>query len=127
MADVVPLDGRQHRRVALTRHGGPPGSENTACTQGSFEEPERSSRLRRLGAVGAGENVQAFRESRSCSEGETNTERTTVPRNEGNEVKREGREEVGAAHSIEEAGELGPTGIRWRKGAVELRDLWRER
>ncbi len=55
-----------------------------------------------------------------------NNERRMVPPSEGNEARRDGRQEVGAPHRTCEAGE--PTrGTPWRERGAGLRNHWRER
>lgn len=46
---------------------------------------------------------------------------TVVPPSEGNEAKRDGRQEVGALRSTAEAGEPGPPGPRGGKGEPTCR------
>lgn len=59
---------------------------------------------------------------------EHETQRThRVPRNEGNEVKRDERREVGGAHSTEEVGELAPRGPGGGIGHPDEENRARER
>jgi len=49
-----------------------------------------------------------------------------VPPNEGNEVRREGRQGLGASHSTREAGESRPWETLWREGDAGSSNRWRE-
>src|SRR3954463_10045347 len=60
----------------------------------------------------------------SATDGSEARARTAVPPNEGNEVRRDGRQEVGASYSTDEAGELtrqDPVEGRGRRIADRLR------
>ena len=73
--------------------GGPPGSKSGACTQGSPRNLVSSSPPMRGGAGAAVEVVQALGEP-PAPEG-TKEGEAVVVLSEGNEVKRDGRREVG--------------------------------
>ncbi len=77
-----------------------------------------------------GDLVDSVKESRWGPENQTpgpkgaapvsegaNKERSTVPPNEGNEVRRDGQREVGSLHTTCEAGEPDPEGTPRRKGS----------
>ncbi len=62
--------------------------------------------------------VQAYGRERSACRWSELKERNLVPPNEGNEVRRNGRQGVRVPHSTGECGE--PThGTRWREGGTE--------
>lgn len=72
----------------------------------------------------------ACRPARAGGKPRETTKRGTyvwVPRNEGNEVKRDGRREVGGARSTEEVGELAPRGPDGGKETPGTRNRERER
>lgn len=102
----------------------PPGSKSAAHAHwgrpGTWEVLPSPSCVR---VVARGQD-QALR-CGSAAEG-ANTEPTAVPPSEGNEARRNGRQEVGAPRSTDEAGE--PTrGTPWREGGARRGNCWRER
>jgi hypothetical protein len=103
------------------------GQRASAHAHGGTRKPGRPRRLHR--ERGRDEPLITSRRCervRDCSE-RTHVP-TVIPRNEGNEVTREGRRGVGAPHSTDEAGE--PTrGTPWREGkqGAGRENRWRER
>ena len=70
------------------------------------QEPGRPCRLHRSLPAGAtGYQLRAIRGPASAADGDETTDATVVSPSEGNEVRREGRQGVGAPHSTVEAGE----------------------
>src|SRR5262252_8698541 len=91
-----------------------PGSKSIgARTWGHPETWEASPSSPRTRTGRAADHVQALRTGRDRSE--RRYVPTVIPRSEGNEVTRDGRQGVGAPHSTDATGE--PTrGTPWREG-----------
>lgn len=119
-------------KAAPKRRDAPPGaeaspeSENAACAHwgspGTWEVLTSPATSRTGHPVSVSRPVGPWR---STSMGAKKRARP-VPPSEGNEARREGRQDVGAPRSTREAGE--PTrGTRWREGGAGQRNRWRER
>jgi len=95
---------------------------------GVLQEPGRSCRLRRRPGFGNPVNNPGPADIAPYTPRERTQGAATVPRSEGNQATREGRQEVGVLFSTEEAGE--PTrGTPWREESTGTRDgsgeIWR--
>ncbi len=86
----------------------PPGSKSTACTHGGSPgtwEILSSPSLRSGSGAPYNKSPGPRRRRARHACGSEEDERAMVPPSEGNEARREGRQEVGALHSTDEAGE----------------------
>jgi len=112
--------------------------EASLCERPRSDRGPRAWRTR-TGAPGNLGGVVVFTETRGtdtplikswrcdgCTTQRANHAPTVIPRNEGNEVKRDERRGVGALHSTDEAGEPA-RGTPWRKGRAGRENRWRER
>ena len=119
-------------KAAPERREVPPGaeaspeSENAACAHGGSPgtwEVLTSPAPNRTGhPVSVSRPVGSWRSTPTGA----NKRARLVPPSEGNEARREGRQEVGALRSTREAGEPS-RGTRWREGGAGQRTRWRER
>ncbi len=115
-----PNGGRQHRSAAVAERRGPAGvgEHGTLIVgpAGTWEVLLPPS-MNRFGD--SGENPWPAGGA-SCVCG-SEAQGAAVPRSEGNEAAREGRQEVGVLRSTEEAGEP-PRGTPWREGSTGTRE-----
>jgi RNA-directed DNA polymerase len=107
--------------------GGPTGVEEQGMSTMGFPrnlgDPVVSARYPARGTAGRA-NAPGLRWRRSATDGSEARARTAVPPSEGNEVRRDGRQGVGASYSTNEAGELtrqDPVEGRGRRIADRLR------
>jgi hypothetical protein len=117
---------RRCRSLAMREAEIQPGSKNMAHAHGGTRKPGRPRRFHRDTRDGhPAEQVQALRWGHHAA---SEPCQPVIPRNEGNEVKRDERRGVGAPHSTDEAGEPRPEGPRGGKGIRAGREnRWRER
>ena len=108
-----------------------PGCCSGACTQRIPQEPGRPVHLQEIKESGedrgVGDVSPRLWESCSVLVQRANKTELEVPRNEGNEVNREGCAGVLARNMTEEAGELIPTGPGGGKDESGERNCWRSR
>jgi len=97
------------------------------------QEPGKPCRLHvqgRNGATGTANPRPTAGAARSGGSGERpdtkNSVAGVVPPSEGNEVRRDGRQGLGASRSTCEAGESPPWETLWRKGDAGSSNRWRE-